>query len=298
MNTFFRKNIIRDLVNKYVKKYQDYNYFNSKYYLDYVYRKKQGLINHAAEIETIALRGSTADYAFIPQCIENSYNLGLTSTDLYFSYQLYLKSKEMLPNLNNVVVYLAGFTNGFSIIRTNEKYRLVSYKYFFEIPFQEDGFIDQKIEKKIFGKCKNTQTIVPDDYWGYEEGKTFMPEMDARVRAKQIIRENRREPDQMVWIKKIIDQIVKDKKNIFIVIPPYTTALKSFLPPKEKLYEKTYSLLSNYKNIANVRLIDLYDSDLFDDSDMGDHDHPNEKGAKKSTMIVKEYIDNPVSTYK
>ena len=295
MKTFFKKILPQSLVNLYIK-YQNYKnrdilYHYNKEKLVYVYSKKHGLINHAAAIETIAIGSSYADNAFFSQYIDNSYNLGLTSADLYFSYHLLLKSKEILPNLKNIVYYTAVFASGMSLIRTKEKYRAISYKYFFDIPYQEEGFIDKKLEKKIFKKCRKIKESIPNDYWGYETTKTYMTEITAEVRAKTILRENRREPDQMIWIKKTIDQIVEDKKNIFIVIPPYSTTLKDNLPPKEELYKKTYALLSNYRDLPNVQLIDLYDSDLFDDSDMGDNDHFNEKGAKKCTMIVKEYIE-------
>ncbi|MDR1632718.1 MAG: hypothetical protein LBR97_07560 [Dysgonamonadaceae bacterium] len=286
------KKLLKNIKNIYAK-YKNYKnrYFDSKENLVYVYRKKQGLVNHAAQIETIAIRGSNTDYAFLPQYIDNSYNLGLTSSDVYFNYHLYLKCKEILSNLKNVIYFMNGFANGMSLIRIKEKYRLVSYKYFFGIPYQEEGFIDEKIEKKIIKKCKKIKVNMPDNYCGYETKKFFMIGTNAGVRAQNILKDNRREPDQIIWIKKTIEQIIEDDKHIFIVIPPYSTKLKNNLPPKEELYKKTYSLLNNYGNSPNIHLIDLYDSDLFDDSDMGDNDHFNEKGAKKCTMIIKDYLD-------
>jgi len=292
MKTFFMGKIFQYFVEKYAK-FRIYRnrYFDSKTDLAYVYKKKWGLINHAAAIETLAIRASNADYAFFPKYIENSYNLGLTSTDLYFNYYLYMNTKNLLPNLKNIVFFMSGYASGMSLIKMKDNYRLVSYKYFLDIPYQEEGLIDEKREKKIFKKCENFKAKVPDDYWGYQKQKFFMTGTYAGVRAKKILRENNREPDQMIWIKKLIDQIVEDKKNIFIVLSPYSKALRAKLPPKEELYRKTYDLLNNYKDIPNVQLIDLYDSNQFDDSDMGDNDHLNEKGAKKCTMIIKKYIN-------
>lgn len=299
MKAILKKTFPKILINKYIK-YLNYKnrYFDNREFLVYVYKKKQGLINHADTIETIAIRGSNTDYAFLPQYIANSYNLGLTSTDVYFTYHLYLKVRELLPDLKNVVYYMNAFACGMSLIMLKEKYRAVSYKYFFDIPYQENKFIDEKIERAVLKKCKilsenikHKKGILSSNYWGYETKKFFMTGMSAGFRAKNILRENKREPDQMIWIKKIIEQIIEDQKNIFIVIPPYTAGLKAQLPPREELYEKIYSLLGNYKDLPNVQVIDLYDSVLFDDSDMGDNDHFNEKGAKKCTMIIKEYIE-------
>ena len=295
MKVYCKKILPHQLKKIYIK-FQNYRHRDIIFHysikeLAYVYRKMRGLKTHSTEIETIAIRGSYADYAFFPKYISNSYNLGLTSTDVYFSYHLYLKLKAMLPHLKNVVYYMNGYASGMSLIMLKEKYRLVSYKYFFDIPYQEEGLIDEKIEKTILKECKNFKTNVPNNYLGYEKTKTYMTKVTAEYRAKSILRENRRKPDQMIWIKKLIDQVIEDKKNIFIVIPPYSTALKACLPPQEELYEKTYNLISNFKDFSNVTLIDLYNSDLFDDSDMGDNDHFNEKGAKKCTLIVKDYLD-------
>jgi hypothetical protein len=295
LRAFLKKILPQSLLNRYEKyleyKNRDILYYYRKENLAYAYRKKQGLINHAAVIETLALRGSNTDCGFFPQCIDNSYNLGLTSTDVYIAYHLYLNCKGMLPHLKNIVYYVNGFVPGMSLIRIKERNRMVSYKYFFDIPYQEDGFIDEEIEEKILEKCRKFRMNVPNNYWGYEKKQIFMRERDAEVRAKKILKDNRREPDQMIWVKKIIDQIIEDKKNIYMIIPPYSAELKNHLPPKEELYKKTYALLSNYKDLSNVQLIDLYDSDLFDDSDMDDHDHLNIKGARKCTAIVKGVID-------
>ena len=291
LKAFLKKILPKYLTNKYINYKNTKNqYFDRQEDIDYVYKKKQGLVNHAATIETVALRGSYTDYGFFPGYINNSYNLGLTSTDAYSNYYLYLKTKTMLPNLKNVVSYMAGFACGVSLIKTSEKYRAIQYKYFFDIPYQEDGIIDEKLEKKIIKKCKKIKMNIPDDYRGYQVKKSFMTGTDAASRAKTVLRENKREPDQMIWIKKLIEQIIDDNKKIFIVIPPYLTALKQILPPKEELYKKTYCLLNNYADVANVQLIDLYDSDMFDDSDMGDNDHFNEKGAKKCTLIIRKYM--------
>jgi len=292
MKALLKKITPQYLIDKYLK-YRDYRnrYFDNKEALAYVYKKKQGLINHANEIETLGLRGSYADYDFFPGSINNSYNLGLTSTDVYSNYYLYLKCKEILPNLKNVVFYTAAFVSGMSSIRTKEKYRAIPYKYFFDIPYQEESLIDKGLEKKIFKKCRKIEVDVPNDYCGYETKDFFVTGADAESRAKILLRENRREPDQMIWIKKIIEQIIEDKKNIFIIIPPYHTKVKNYLPRKEELYKKIYALLNDYKELHNVRLIDLYDSDLINDSDMGDNEHLNEKGAKKCTMILKDYIE-------
>ncbi|GHU79996.1 hypothetical protein FACS1894145_5400 [Bacteroidia bacterium] len=292
MKAFLRKILPQRLVNRYIK-YQEYQtvHYLKKEDIAYVYRKKHGLEKQAAAIETVAIRGSNTDRGFFPSCINHSYNLGLISSDVYSNYYLYLKLREMLPNLKNIVYFVNGFINGMSLIRiAQERYRAVSYKYFFDIPYQDDRYIDKKIEEKIFKKCKKIKVNVPDDYLGYEIQRNFIVEMDAKLRAKKITRENRREPDQMIWLQKTIEQIIEDKKNIFIVIVPYSEKLKECLPPKEELYQKTYSLLSNYSDFPNVQLIDLYDSKAFDDSDMEDNDHFNQKGAQKCTTIIKEYM--------
>jgi hypothetical protein len=256
-------------------------------FLSYVYKKKLGLENNLNSITTLALRGSHADYGVFTQGEYGIYNLGLTSTDIYFNFKLYEIYSKKMNKLENVIFFYSVFTPGLSLVKINEKYRLVAYKYFFNVPYQDSNLIDKKYEKKIKSRCRKIKPIgLEDKYFGYDKKKQLISNISAEQRAKTHARENRREPNQLEWLVNLINLVKKDGRTLYIVIPPAKKAYMDCLPNKSKLFEKLYSL-----DLRNVKIIDLYGSPIFDDSDLGDFDHMNEKGAKKLTNELIKHVE-------
>ena len=118
-------------------------------FIKYVQKKRNGLINKTTIINTLVLRGSNADYGFYSSSLMNSYNLGLTSHDLYGAYYLYHNLVNELPNLKKVVLYYSVSSSGLNLSKTNERYRMVVYNYFFSIPLLKDMNLDKKYVKYI-----------------------------------------------------------------------------------------------------------------------------------------------------
>lgn len=284
---FIKLFLPRFIIDKY-RTYQSkkINYFDDNNFIEYVYKKKYGLLNHANEIETLAIRGSNTDYGFYPYIIKNSYNLGLISSDLYFNYFLYSNVSKILPKLRNIVYFYNVPANGMSLIKIIERYRLVAYKYYFNVEYQESDIIDKKIEKKIFKKCKKYNKDISKDFFGYETKTAFL-NVTPETRAKQLLRENQREPDQINWLKEIIIKTEQDNVNLIIVIPPHLNDFKINLPDSNILFRKLYDLIDEFNSVT---LIDFYNSDKFSDLDMGDSDHLNEKGAKKITEEISKIM--------
>ena len=90
-----------------IKVFPDFriNTYQNTEFLTYVYKKKLGLLACADQIESLALRGSGADYDFFDQTNGPNYNLGLTSSDLHATYHLYKNSTDILPKLRNIIVF-------------------------------------------------------------------------------------------------------------------------------------------------------------------------------------------------
>ncbi|MCR9581209.1 hypothetical protein [Vibrio antiquarius] len=260
------------------------NLYNDSDFISEVYKKKAGFENHKNTIETLVLRGSHADYGFYVRGTHNIYNLGLTSSDLYTNYKLFEKVKEQAPKLKNIVIFFSVFTPGLSLIKTREKYRCVAYKYFFDVEYQENGLIETKNEKKIIAAIKKTNKPDVDlDYNGYDEKSVFGSIDDAQSRVRTHIRENKREPDQMIWLDRLIAGCEQAGYNLLIVIPPVRSNYRSILPNESELFEKLYSINNGRANIES-----FYDSEIFSDDDLGDTDHLNESGAKKlKNQVIK-----------
>lgn len=266
------------------------NLFENKMFIEYVSRKSNGFRQRISEIKTLAIRGSNADYGFYAQLWDGSYNLGLVSSDLHSSFHIYKRFKDQLVNLEQVILFYSVSANGYSLIKTSERYRAVVYKYFFEIPYAEAGIINPKFEKYILKKCETlNHNSVESSYCGYDEYHNIGIKLPASERVKPHLRENRREPDQLNWLYLLYNEIEKDKRKMYIVIPPFRSDYRALLPEKEVLFKK---LLQN--KLANCEIIDLFDSPEFDYSDFADTDHLNKIGATKLTSYLKNRIHNSI----
>lgn len=268
------------------------NMFDSKIVLSYVEMKKIGVEKNASSITTIALGSSHADFAFFSPLWPNSYNLGLTSSDLYTAYFLYKNYRKKLTSINNIILFYSVFTPGNSLLYTSEKYRAVGYKYFFNIPYAEPSMIKRRFEKIVLRKCEIVNNEgggeVHPSYSGYDkkdEIKSITSMASTIIRSKTHLRENRREPDQLIWLQKLNKCINEDNRKLVLVITPFRSDYKAQLPPKAELFKKIYNL-----KLQSSLLLDFYDSDLFTDEDMGDTDHMNEQGARKLTLEIKRIL--------
>lgn len=260
--------------------------FHDVEFLTYVYKKKLGLLRCADKIETIALGSSYADYNFLDLNNGETYNIGLTSLDMYGTYQLYKKSTNIITNLQNIIVFFAPFSPGFELSKSREKYRKVAYAHFFGIPYQDARDINTNIERVIIRKCialAEPDLIYP--YSGYDKKEYLGLNVDVVKRAKTHLRENTRLPDQMCWLNKMIKLADQFGHKIWIVIPPVRSDYKSQLPKSEILFSKLYNI-----NIGQHTILDFYDDHRFCDIHMGDSDHMNESGAMKLTEEIMNLI--------
>lgn len=257
------------------------NLFMDRDFIEYVCKKKKGLEKHGSEIELLALRGSHCDYGIYSNAYKSIFNLGLTSSDLYTSHQLYEKSKALTPNLKYVVLFYSVFTPGLCLIKTKEKNRLVTYNHIFKMDYQTEGLIDKKEERKILKKIKKIQLkecSLEDSYRGYVNPSHFGVNIKAETRIKTHLRENKREPNQLEHLLKLSKSVNNDNRKLVIILSPNRADYKSLLKNNDELFSSLYQL-----QLKNVDVIDYYNCDLFLDSDFGDTDHLNEKGAKKLT---------------
>ena len=193
-------------LNKKLKKWHNKiypNLFDDEDFLYYVKKKKEGFIMNIDSIQTLVMRGSNSDYGFYSPLWKNSYNLGLTSSDLYFTFIIYKRYRKQLKRLKNIIIYHSVSSSGYSLIHTSERYRAVAYKCFFNTPYLKREMINSKYEKLIFKKCYKLKPInISPDYRGYDKKTCFGINISAEERIKPHLRENKRKPNQMHWLKK------------------------------------------------------------------------------------------------
>jgi hypothetical protein len=261
--------------------------FDDIKFLTYVYKKKIALENSANKITTIGLRASTTDYSFYSPIWDGAFNLGLTSSDLFSIYHLYDIYRNKLPNLKNIIIFFSVCAPGYELIKTSEKYRAVTYNYFFHIPYNLEKEIKPKYIKRIVRKCAEIKVPDLDPFYnGYELQSYFGVNISAEDRFRTHYRENQRDPDQMYWLKSLIEKVTADNRRLIVIIPPVRSDYKKILPQELSLYEKLLNL-----NLTGLEIISYFDSELFNDSDFGDVDHLNENGAIKITNDLKSIFE-------
>lgn len=245
-------------------------------------KKKKTLDERASETVNLVLRGSNADYGFYANSGNSSLNMGLTSSDLYTSYKLYQVNMERFEKLKNIIVYINAATPGFNLSQTGENYRCMIFREVFLIEHQSRAKLCDIREEELIKKCRkySSEQFNIDKYFGYEK-KSFYLKMNAEQRKSTHLRENKREPDQLVWLEKLIKLAGLNDINVYCVITPIKKEFKAIMPNKEELFKKFYDI-----EYTNYKVLDYYDSSDFNDGDLGDTDHLNELGAIKITGLI------------
>ncbi len=248
-------------------------------FINYVNRKKKGIETNGLNIDTLALRGSTADYCFYPPAYKNSYNLGLTSSDLYTCYHLYYNYRNQLKNLKEVVLFMGVFVQGYSLINTVERYRSVTYSYFFNVPYMDESLIKKRYEKWIIKRCTSKGEVVNiKENDGYYQKSYYANNIKAEERVRGHLRENSRTPNQLEWFKKLAHLVHSDKRKLVVVFPPFRSDYKHLIPDSKEIYRDILGL-----NLKGIKYIDLTNENVVCDEDFGDTEHLYKQGAIKLT---------------
>ena len=257
-------------------------------FLKYVVNKQALLYENINTLETIALRGSTADYDFHPKYFPNSYNLGLTSSDLKFTYLQYKSIVKDAKKLENIILFTSFSMIGFALAKTSEKNRLIAYHKVFNIPIPKEYQLKRKYIKHISKKLQSVSPSKTKSYLGYEIKTAFISgNKNIQTRIKTHKRENQRTPDQLNWLRKIIDESSRNKHNLFLVLPPFRTDYKENMPHFKEGYEKLFTL-----GIDDSNIINFHNNEIFNEDDFGDTDHLNDKGAIKLTKELYQIVKN------
>jgi hypothetical protein len=251
-----------------------------------LFYKKVGLLNRAQNIETLVLGSSHGDYGFDSNLCENSYNMCYTSTDLYCCYELYKLFAFQMPNLKNIVLFYSVFSPGFELEKTNEYQIAVFFKLLFNIPYKERYYL-KKFEKKFSNFLKSiSEENVHNNYLGYDKLNIFFDEdYGALKRAKTHLRENLRGNDQTKYVEKILHLTKENRHDLIIVISPAREDYRNSLPEFDELFK-------DLNSIKNIKVLNFYNDNDFDNNDFGDFDHLNHNGAKKLTMKICEGLNN------
>ena len=263
---FFRFKLDKEMIRQHYNKFIQLQYYQNT-------------------METLILGSSHGDYGYLAS--ENEFNLALPSQDLYNSYKLYEKYSKS-AKLKNVIIFYSVFSEGFILDKTNAKEISLSYKNFFGINILHDSlflrhrnlffpwYFMQIVNNKISFNNGNNSSVE-------DTSQALRSSISPKERALAHLKSHNRPNKQIKYLHKLVDLCHKNSHNVFIVIAPATREYKENLPDGSFIF-------ASLKEFNDVEIIDLYDSDLFNDDDFLDWDHLNLSGAKKCTKYIKNVI--------
>lgn len=257
-------------------------------YFDSVVHKYDGLVANAANVETLILGDSHAQFGCVPFLIgENAYNCAFNANSLYESFETLKKSAELCPELKTVVLFCSFYNGGYSLVRTTEAWRCKILEKRLGIPFDfsVNKTIDFSLYEKIIAGLKPSTDKV------YCQGFDFV--------GQQINRSTKKTRDRVLHHFKIYQKY----SNQWEILRGFCDfckqkGLRAILvnPPVRGDYAAVLnevgggvSLIDEIKIISiekGVLLIDA--SDGFGDDDFADADHLNFNGAVKLTRRIME----------
>lgn len=257
--------------------------------LDSMLKKSEG-IKSVQNIETLAIGSSHMECGFIPQ--DGEFNLGSPSLDLYYSYSLY--KLYATKSVKNIFVTFSVFSPNDMLIKSGLAGICTSLKLLHGIDYQDKTIAKQKklyrLEKlysKKISKYKNKLNL-PDNYRGeasYLSSKTTRNADIIHKRALAHYKINQKTSNQMDYCIKLLEDTKENGQNLYFVLPPAHQLYKEVLPNSNILFEKLYEVCRKY---SHIKILNLYDSKEFEDSDFQDGDHLNHSGAIKMTKIMHE----------
>ena len=248
--------------------------------------KKQGLEKNKDKIETLFLGSSHGDIGIntnaIPDC--KGYNLCFGSQDLYYSYELYKKYADFLPNLKNICLTYSVFSSGYELQKTINKRFTYYYKHIFDIDFKYSPEFGS-CEKELAFINRFVNVYLPKGFTGYKESiSPFNYDIalrDVKAHLKNAFRNN----NQEIYVQKISELAKEKGHNLYVIIPPHSPEYRK-QSKKEALnagydYDKKFEKLYDLK----VKILNYYNNENFSDDDFMDWEHLIPSGASKFTNI-------------
>lgn len=244
----------------------------------YFKAKKAAIL--APQIETLVVGSSHAECGFYET--PRDVNFGIASQDLYYSYQLYMKSLLMFPNLKRVVLFYSDFSDGNEEERSMFLKESAKYMQYFGIPPKNPVFYaDKQIDLCPQFAPYEVKTPDFDDPYPFPAPVVFnMPENTVKTRVEKHLKGAFRGSNQTMFVERIIRSVLEEGLDLTIVVAPVRADYLSFVPADAKPFEKLENLLKKYD--GKVRYLNCWR-----DADFTDCDHLNRGGAEKLTAKIR-----------
>lgn len=114
------------------------------------------------------------------------------------------------------------------------------------------------------------------------------PETSLEERAAGHLKNAFRNELQLEHLRRILRRTRMFGQKFLLVLPPLRADFRIYFPSKLVLYRSLRQILGEFED--GIPVLDLSDSPEFQDTDFGDMDHLNPKGAAKCAAIVRRFF--------
>jgi hypothetical protein len=235
-----------------------------------------------------------------------TYNLALISQTLYFDKILFDKYIHKFKNIKCVVLHIE-YTSLSEIVDTEEnKWRKYYYQTYMNLEVPSINKYDFtkyflsstrsfNANTKLVLRYLNDGTIVDCDENGFginytKAKKAPLLKKDALVRVKNIEDNLMNFEDNIVRVQSIIDACKKRGIKVIVLNMPVSSYFSEGVNQfKLKKIQETCNSVA--KNNYNVSYLNLFKDKRFTNEDFFDADHLDTEGAKKSSKIVNNFVN-------
>ncbi|MET3207076.1 UNVERIFIED_CONTAM: hypothetical protein ABIC26_000010 [Paenibacillus sp. PvR008] len=314
------KKLVQELIGNFVKQ---------KYYSNYDYYYLSKNIKGNTDSEILAAGSSYSMFGLSERSFGKSIlNLSLASQDLYYSRKIVKEALKYSRNIKYCIIGMSYYSFHYDLSRSKKEaekrinkvyYPIFKDSHHFEVNesvTSSDMNFDHNLSflcHIIFNKIKLDQSIVDalvvhNSYFNNNINREFfsllgnirLEDMDlsqkvavGQQRAEQhnqLLVHNETVKENTNVLKNLINYLNEERITPIVVAFPATEYYQNSFDPEFKAV--FYEVMNSLANTQIFKLVDLFDSDDFVESDFLDMDHLNEKGAIKVTNMLNIVLDS------
>jgi len=250
--------------------------------------KRMDFLLEADTTQVIALGASHGANAFYSSVLrKKAFNLCSSNQDLFYSYYIYNRNRELMTSLETVVLFFGVFSFGAYVRKSSRKELCAVYKYCYDIDWEEDAYSALYLE--LLGAFEGKYPLSRfqgKTSLGYIKPKVFyFSEKAVEERVKNHMRMYAYGREPMEYLYKLLNECKVNNHKLLIVLSPTQKSYFDLVP--RGIFKELSRLADEYEH---VEVVNLFDSSPFLDSDFGDCDHMNVKGAEKLSKLLNNFV--------
>lgn len=276
---------------------------------DLAYISKKINILKESNIDTLIVGLSYSLFGIKEELLKSTVNLSLPSQDIFYGYIITKKISEF-KKLNKVIIGLSYYSLYFDLSKSKKEkiridnvyYPLLRNTHNYKRESSILSNVSRVFKRTIYNKVyiNIISSLVNENYFNYRntrekfvgikdfnklncKEKTEIGKQRAEMHNKLFYYEDTRIENENI-LREFIQNLIEKNIEPVIVIFPCTKYYKNILNNEFK--KVFYKCFDKFEEKSKIKIIDLYNSNEFNDGDFADADHLNENGSIKVSKIL------------